>query len=244
MKPTVVFDGGSIHCIYNRFPLAIASKAMAILIFFSGASKMISITMKQDTPLVSHTTRTFSPLHIAEVPGRLPAMHPEDDVNFTALYRRYFPLVMQFVGIHSGPAHPDAEDIAQDIFLSVWRQRDRLLKIDPLEYYLFIMVKNRIINDTKKAGTRQRIRRQILQEPGGYAYGPHHEISSRKTERWWLAAIELLPPKPRTAYLLRELHGLKVYEIAALMGTSQAGTSRKLQEAEKRIKSFLARQVI
>lgn len=200
--------------------------------------------MKQDTPALSPPAKTFSPLHVVETPGRVLTLHPEEDVNFTTLYKRYFPLVMQFVSMQSGSTHPEAEDIAQDIFLVLWRQRDRLLKIDPLEYYLFIMVKNRIINDTKKAGTRRRIRRQIPQQPAEYAYAPHHEIYSRKTERWWQAAIELLPPKPRTAYLLRELQGLKVYQIAALMGTSQAGTTRKLQEAEKSIRSFLARQIL
>ena len=200
--------------------------------------------MKQDTPAVSHHTKIFSPLHVVETPGRLLAMRPEEDAKFTTLYKRYFPLVMQFVSIHSGPAHPNAEDIAQDIFLTIWRQRERLLKIDPLEYYLFIMVKNRVINDTKKASTRRRIRRQIPKEPAEYAYAPHNEICTRNSERWWQAAIALLPPKPKTAYLLRELRGLKVYEIAKLMNTSQAGTSRKLQEAEQIIKSFLARQIL
>ena len=201
--------------------------------------------MEQDLILVKEKeAEIFSPLHVAETPRQNLALPREENVEFTSLYKRYFPLVLEYIRVQSGTSRPDEQDIAQDIFLTIWRRRHRLLRIVPLENYLFIMVKNRLINEHKKRVVRRGFWK--LEEAKAFDNFSvcHQEIDPRKAERWLQAAVDALAPKPRTAYILRERHGLKVYEIAALMSISQAGTSRKLQEAEKNIKSFIACQMI
>jgi RNA polymerase sigma factor (sigma-70 family) len=163
---------------------------------------------------------------------------------FTSLYKRYFPLVLEYIRVQNGTSRPDEQDIAQDIFLTIWHRRQWLLRIVPLEYYLFIMVKNRLINEHKKRVVRRgfwKLEEAKTFDPFGACY---QDFDPRKTERWLHAAIDALPPQPRTAYMLRERQGSKVYEIAALMRTSQAGVSRKLQEAERNIKAYLSRQML
>jgi RNA polymerase sigma-70 factor (ECF subfamily) len=185
-------------------------------------------------------------VHLVGNSGKLIALPPNEGDDFSILYKQYFPQVMQYIQFQNGTAHPEAEDIAQDIFLILWRRREKLFKIPPLElkYYLFVMVKNRLINESEKAITRRRIWNQIGEEPPKYAYTAHHELNDRRAERWLHSAIATLPPKRRTAYVLREQHGLKVHEIVALMGISQSGAFFLLQKAERQIRSFLARQII
>jgi RNA polymerase sigma factor (sigma-70 family) len=167
-----------------------------------------------------------------------------NDLDFTGLYKRYFPVVQQYIRIHSGTAHPEAEDIAQDIFLILWRRRDTLIRMSPLENYLFVMVRNRLLNETKKRSNRGRIWKEIAEAPVLFANVPYQHIDPRKAERWLQAAVDRLPPEPRATFVLRERHGLKVHEVASLMGLSPTGASRHLQQAEILIRSFLTRQLL
>src|ERR1700722_10327720 len=95
--------------------------------------------------------------------------------DFTSMYTRYFPRVMEYIRIQHKKLHPEAEDIAQDIFLIIWRRRDRLLQIGPLDNYFFVMVKNRLLNDQKKSICRQQFRRQLPADPS-HAYAPQQEL--------------------------------------------------------------------
>ena len=208
---------------------------------------MNSIGIQRSTIKVhNNNNKESKSLHLVGNPGHLVVLHPNEKDHFTTLYKQHFAEVMTFIHLQSGMAHPEAEDIAQDIFLILWQRREKLLKIPPseLKYYLFVMVKNRLINERKKASTRNRARKQIEAEPSQHAYTSHHELYDRRTKRWLHSAISTMPPRPRTAYLLREQHGLKVKDIVALLGKPQSSTSRLLQEAEKHIHSFMARQIM
>ena len=43
-----------------------------------------------------------------------------------------------------------AEDLVQDVFVNIWLNREKLLEIKSFKDYLFILSKNRIINELKK----------------------------------------------------------------------------------------------
>jgi RNA polymerase sigma factor (sigma-70 family) len=159
----------------------------------------------------------------------------ETGEQFTHVYNQYFSLVMRYIRTQHGTVHPEAEDIAQDIFSIIWRRRDRLLKLGPLEKYLYVMVRNRLLNEQRKA-KRHRIWRQ--RQPG-LRYTPAFELSGPRAERLWQAAVEALPASAQTAHLLRHQAGLKVHRVAKILGISQAGASRQIQEAERRIRGFL-----
>jgi RNA polymerase sigma factor (sigma-70 family) len=208
---------------------------------------MNSIDIKRSTIKVNNNNnKESSSLHLVGNPGQVVALHPKEEDHFKILYKQHFAEVMNFIHLQSGMAHPEAEDIAQDIFLILWRRREKLFKIPPseLKYYLFVMVKSRLINEAKKTVTRRRYLKQIEEERPTYAYTAHHELYDRRAERWLIAAIGALSPKRQTAYLLREQHGLKVYEIVSRMGISQSGACFLLQKAKRQIRSFLARQIM
>jgi len=207
---------------------------------------MNSIDIKRSTIKVNNNKEEMSALHLVTKPGYLVALRATEEDRFSILYKRLFPEIMNFIHLQSGKAHQEAKDIAQDIFLILWRRRDELLKIpaSELKFYLFVMVKNRLINEGKKTIIRRRIWRQIGQEPSTHAYTAHHELYDRRAEWWLNAAIEALPPKRQTAYLLREHYGLKVYEIVSRMGISQSGACFLLQKARRQIRSFLDCQII
>src|ERR1700749_3560197 len=75
----------------------------------------------------------------------LSAADLNDEHAFESFYRQYFIRLFRFCYtlVHEkGPA----EEIANDVFLSLWKKRDSLSVIDNLEVYLYISAKNHCLN--------------------------------------------------------------------------------------------------
>lgn len=64
-----------------------------------------------------------------------------DEHAFEGLYRQYFIRLFRFCYtlVHEKGA---AEEIANDVFLSLWKRRDTLAAIDNLEVYLYVTAKS------------------------------------------------------------------------------------------------------
>src|SRR5580698_10416782 len=78
-----------------------------------------------------------------------------DRQAFTALYSYYEPLVLKTVYPLTNKSKEDSEEILQEIFLSIWDKRDKLLTIQSFGPFIFRMARNRVIdwyrkNETKK----------------------------------------------------------------------------------------------
>ena len=78
--------------------------------------------------------------------GYIEAVSKGDEQAFEALFLHYFPRIKGFISgiLQNGE---EAEDISQDIFVSMWQNRERLTGIDNLNAYLFRIAKNTAISN-------------------------------------------------------------------------------------------------
>lgn len=63
---------------------------------------------------------------------------------FRCLFMSYFPRVKYFIK-HLTKSEPIAEELAQDVFMKIWEQREQLAIIESFKYYeykVFIVVHN------------------------------------------------------------------------------------------------------
>jgi RNA polymerase sigma-70 factor, ECF subfamily len=158
---------------------------------------------------------------------------------FGLLYNRYYPVVKKYIHAVSNSCTECAEDMAQDIFFKLWQRRDHIMEIASWEDYLFCMVKNNLINRKRKAGARRKAVKHLIGTASRLYYGTEEDINYRETCRLLCVEIQLLPPKARMAYTLREQEGFKNHEIAQVMGISKSVAKQHLQAAAKKIKSQL-----
>ncbi len=138
---------------------------------------------------------------------------------FEQLYREWFYELAKYVATFAND--DDAGDIVQDVFLAVWRNRQRLpVKTDQdLFHYLLRAVRNRA-HDLNR---RERVRdNYILAEPlagrelPGLDQDESHEDLLLQVSR----LIETLPPRSREVLVLRWYQGLDFKQIASIMGIS------------------------
>ena len=71
-------------------------------------------------------------------------LQKNDRNAFTEIYNRYWKKLFS-VAANKIKDLPEAEEIVQDIFVSIWNRRDNLTVIDTLSSYLAVSVKYRVI---------------------------------------------------------------------------------------------------
>jgi RNA polymerase sigma-70 factor (ECF subfamily) len=133
----------------------------------------------------------------------------------------------------------DAEEVVQDVFLSIWLAKRNLGQVNDPEAYLFTITYNTIYSRLKKASHNQELLNTIIQHLTEIQNTTAETIAARETGKLINEAIQQLPPQQRTVYELSKQEGLKYDEIAELMHLSKNTVRNHLSEAMKTIRTFL-----
>ena len=148
-------------------------------------------------------------------------------------------LAFQFAGNHY-----DAEDIAQDVFLKVFRGLDRFRHDAQLTSWLYRIVMNACIDHKRRhapAGwapfteeAETRMRNTPEERPG-----PEHQTYGGQLGGILEAEIARLPPGQRIVFVMRHHEGLKLSEIADALGLAEGTVKRQLHTAVHRLRGAL-----
>lgn len=165
-----------------------------------------------------------------------------DEYAFTEIYNRYWSKLFA-VAANKIKELDEAEEIVQDIFVSLWKRRSELGDINMLSAYLAVSVKYRVIKLLDKQAQQQK-----------YTNYTHYvkTLADDSTQQW-LEFEELrlrianfvadLPEKCRLVYQLSRDSGFSHKKIADELGISEktveAHLSKALKTLRTRLSSFL-----
>jgi RNA polymerase sigma-70 factor (ECF subfamily) len=139
---------------------------------------------------------------------------------FECVFRSYFaPLCIVANGYVRAP--DVAEELVQDLLLTVWDQRATIELRDSLRVYLFRAARNRALNSVRRtrreiAWTREVVERRDRSTPA--VPSAHEGMESRQLAAAIAAAVAELPERRRLAFQLTQQAGLSHAEAAAVMG--------------------------
>jgi RNA polymerase sigma-70 factor (family 1) len=162
-----------------------------------------------------------------------------DELAFTEIYNRYWTKLFA-VAANKISDLDEAEEIVQDIFVSLWKRRSELDTINTLGPYLAVSVKYRVIKVLAKRGHQQK-----------YSdYTQHIASLTDDTTQQWLDFEELrtrlaafvadLPEKCRLVYRLSRESGFSQKQIATEMGISEKTVEAHLGKALKTLRARLS----
>ena len=143
-----------------------------------------------------------------------------DDRNFEEIYLTYFPRLLCFAQEYV--PKEDAENIIQDVFITLWERRGDLKIHISTASYLFILIKNRCLDylrrkkfaeERKKKMQETFTREQQMKLYSLEALDPAL-IADCDIEQIINHAIDSLPPKCREIFTLSKIDGKKYTEIA------------------------------
>ncbi len=149
----------------------------------------------------------------------------------------------------------EAEDAVQETLLRAWRGRDRFAG-DQLRAWLYRIATNVCLDQLRQRSRRpvagpslaevpwlQPYPDRLLDDAGRGGDEPADAVVERETiELAFLAALQLLPPRQRAAWLLRDLLGWSANETAELLDTSVAAANSALQRARATMQERLPRE--
>lgn len=174
----------------------------------------------------------------------LVALIKEGDRNaFAELFDRYQALLYRFT--YKKILQEDStKDIIQDVFISMWRNRETLDTDSPIKFYLFKAVNNRSLDWLKSNA----IRREYVNSFQFHleTVYEHTDYRVREADMKKIIATEInaLPDRMRTVIYLRQEQALSNKEIAKNMGiteqTVETHFKRAFRVLRARLKSHIS----
>lgn len=162
-----------------------------------------------------------------------------DKQAFKYVFDTYFTALCRFMYLYLGDTQ-EAEDIASDIFASVWENRKKLEIRLTFKAYLFQAAKNRCLN-----AIRDRKATVSLDDINGQDTPQVSITDSLETEELKnliQEAILSLPEKCREVFLQSRTKNLTNQEIAESMDISVKTVEAQITKALKQIRKFLGTQ--
>ena len=160
----------------------------------------------------------------------------EDEEAFVEIYNRYWKRVY-FLAFKYTKSEEASKDIAQDVFLKLWINRNNLNNIRDFKPFLFVSARNLIISSLRNKVFHVELDEdEILKED---TLLPDKQLSYKESLGLLNEAIEQLPPQQKIAYRLSRNDGKKYEEIAAEMGISISTVKIHVSKAIGFVRNYL-----
>lgn len=173
--------------------------------------------------------------------GWLIALRDGDEGALRAIFDRHYTRLLG--DIHRiVPDEDTCQDLAQEVFVELWRKRAELDIHTSLRAYLRRAAVNRALNYLKTS------RRFVLEESDQLSQTADTSIADigNKTEQESLeaalhAAIETLPEKCRVVFALSRFENMSHREISEKLGISMKTIENQITKAMKTLREILVR---
>ena len=154
-------------------------------------------------------------------------------------WRKVYNVAYQFVG-----SHEQAEDLAQEIFLKIFRSLDTFDRRANFQTWLISVSRNLCIDHYRSVRKeRQTIDRDVAAEdlaPVSATMSPLAALENRDLAALLRQALQVLPQSLRTAVLLRDIQELSYLEIAERLRLPEGTVKSRINRGRKE----LARQIL
>jgi RNA polymerase sigma-70 factor (ECF subfamily) len=127
-----------------------------------------------------------------------------------------------------------ASDMAQDVFMKVWEKRERLDN-HHLKSLLYKMANDLVISNYRKAATRNDFA-QSMAVQNDVTVSPEDEMIFGELAAAYGAALDKMPEKQRTVFLMSRNDEMKYHEIAERLDISVKAVEKRMSAALQYLK--------
>ncbi len=166
-----------------------------------------------------------------------------DAYAFEELVRRFRNDVFA-LAFHFMREREEAWDISQEVFIKAHRALKRFRGDDSFKPWLLRITSNQCKDQWKKRRIKTVSYDDALESadaPSGIP-GPASEAEAREIGEAILDALDTLPHKHRTAFVLREFEGMSYEEMAEAMNCNIGTVMSRLHHARKKLRDYLTRR--
>ena len=163
------------------------------------------------------------------------AIGKDDYTSYNKLFVRYYSRLCCYVYRLLGEKE-DAEDVVQDLFLTLWNNRKKIAIAENVSAYLYKMARNLALNHIRTQTNYKTVLENREEQL------PYYEENPLETEEFRMAlydCINLLPGRCKEVLLLHRVKGLKQKEIADQLSISVKTIKNQIWASLQRLKKCL-----
>lgn len=138
---------------------------------------------------------------------------------FEQLYFRYQPKIVLFLTALTHDREI-SRDIAQEIFLAIWNNRQHLSQVEDISSYLYRMARNKLYDYFDHLATIEQYADKYLEHPSVYE-NEEEKLFVQELEKVIRQTVDHLSPQRKLIFQLSRDKGLSNQEIADRLGISK-----------------------
>lgn len=132
-----------------------------------------------------------------------------------------------------------SEEIVQEVFFQLWKQREEIGISTSLKSYLYRSVRNRSLNFIKHNRIKDEYENYSKQSKNNEVASPEDEIYASELEQKIVETIDQLPPERKKIFIMSRYDGLKYKEIAEKLNISIKTVENQMGKAIKYLRENL-----
>lgn len=163
------------------------------------------------------------------------AIANDDYTSYNKLFVRYYSRLCCYVYRLLGEKE-DAEDVVQDLFLTLWNNRSKMEIEENVSAYLYKMAKNLALNHIR---TKANYRSLLENQQDTLSYYEENQLETEEFRIILYDCIDRLPERCKEVLLLHRVKGLKQKEIADQLSISVKTIKNQIWSSLQKIKKCM-----
>lgn len=165
-----------------------------------------------------------------------------DRAAFSDLFHRYKDKVFSVAYTYLEDEHM-AEDIVQDVFVSVWKNCSGLCEIVSIDAWLYTVTRNYSLNALQQIARRGKNKQLLLSHLPAHALDVEERMDVSHLQALVRQAMTLLTPQQQRIFELSRIQGYTREEIAKALGITVITVSSHLTHSLRTIRAFLSNRI-
>ncbi|WP_316817659.1 RNA polymerase sigma-70 factor [Pedobacter nyackensis] len=162
---------------------------------------------------------------------------------YTEVYNRYFDVLYMHTR-HKLTEPDDAKDVIQEAFTQLWNKRDGLMAINNLKAYLYVSVRNGILNTIARKKHEQKYKKTLPPFISNVHAITDHRIREKQLISLIDEQIAQLPEKMRILFEMSRKQTLSHKEIGIQMNISELTVKKQVANAVKILRKKLGESFV
>ena len=163
-----------------------------------------------------------------------------DETAFTEMFFHYTARIHPFINKMTR-SEEVTEEIVQDVFVSLWKNREKLPGIDNYTAYIFTIASNRTFNYLKSKAREVKRLQEVAKAASDFTNVTEETIDGNESRDLINKLVNRLTPQKKLIYQLTREQGLTHDEIAGQLNISKNTVKNHLVETLKYLRKNLIR---
>ncbi len=156
---------------------------------------------------------------------------------FETLFKRYYEALCRY-GLTYVQTIEEAEEIVQDLFYRIWKNREQLEISFSVKAYLYGAVRNNALQYLEHLQVKQNYNEHFTKVDKSDLLSPDEELEYKELNEKLDNILNELPERQRDIFVLSRFEGLKYSEIAEKFGLSVKTIEAEMTKALKELRKL------